>query len=218
MQSQQLQGQTRKPRHGRFAVVPQPPAPLTVKNLIKHKHCTFIFHQQGCVWAEPPRQTAHRSCCLFFKRSSSLFGFICTSSKSHLNKRPTVSNRRFRDADESPQRPLGRITCPRRPPLLVVSLINLLVNRLYYYVICHGCSCVIWGRILSEQSGVRRAWQVRERVIWNYLCEHPAHIITTLSACQSCLHVNDNPVLCSGHACTTRAPLPRFVARYAFAR
>lgn len=168
---------------------------------MKHKHCTFIFHRQGCVWAKPLRQSAHCSCCLFFKRSSSLFGFICTSSKSHFNKLPTVSNHHFRNADESLQRQLGRITCPRCPPLLVVSLINLLINHLYYYVICQSCLCVIWGRLLSEQSGVRRAWQVRERVILNYLCEHLAHIITTLSACQSCLHVNDNPVLCSGQAC-----------------
>lgn len=181
---------------------------------MKHKHCTFIFHQQGCVWAKPLRQSAHRSCCLLFKRSSSLFGFIRTSSKSRFNKRPTASNRRFRDADESPQRQLGRITCPRRPPLLVVSPMNLLINHLYYCVVCHGCACVIWGRLKRAK---RRAWQVRERVILNHLCEHPAHIITTLSACQSCLHVNDNPVSCSGHACA--APLlPRFVARYAFAR
>lgn len=168
---------------------------------MKHKHCTFIFHQQGCVWAKLLRQSARRSRCLFFKRSSSLFGFICTSSKSHFNKRPTVSNRRFRDADESPQRQLGGITCPRRPPLLVVSLINLLINHLYYYVICHSGPCVIWRRLLSEQSGVRRARQVRERVILNYLCKHLAHIITTLSACQSCWRVSDNPALCSGQSC-----------------
>lgn len=143
-------------------------------------------------------QTAETKRTLFFKRSISLFGFICTSSKSHFNKRPTVSNRRLRGADESPQRQLGRITCPRRPPLLVASLINPLINHLYYYVICRSCSCVIRGRLLSGQSGVWRPRQERERVIFNYFCEHLAHIITT---CQSCLHVNDNPVLCSGHAC-----------------
>lgn len=136
---------------------------------MKHKRCTFIFHQQGCVWAKPLRRGAHRSCCLFFKRGISLFGFICTSSKSHFNKRPTVSNRRFRDADESPQRQLGRITCPRRPPLLVVSLINLLINHLYYCIICHSCSCVIWGRLLSGQSGVRRHFEL---FVWTSCSHH----------------------------------------------